>query len=105
MSKTNLFKTAWSYFKANIFSSFSDCLKAAWQKAKLTIAMKSGAVNLSFTKKDGTETTRIATIDPHLFTYDSKGTGSNPKADVICFYSLTDNGFRSFRIENLIGFQ
>lgn len=104
MSKSNLFKTAWSYLKQNLFSTFSECLKAAWLNLKLRAALKIGKVILTFKKKDGSYTAREATTNSNLFSYESKGRRT-PKLDVISFFSLTDDGFRSTRIENVIHFQ
>lgn len=104
MNKSKLFKTAWSLLKGGLFSNFADALKAAWAKFKLRMALKAGAVKLSFKKVDGTTTERLATLDARLFEYATKGRLSNEVSGLVKFWSLTDNAFRSMKIENLIGF-
>ena len=100
--KSIIFKDAWTYFKKNLFLTFSEALKAAWKAYKLKLALKSGKVSITFQKASGEITTRIATLSSDLFAYQSTTTSRTPKSDLIKFYSLTDEGFRACRIERLL---
>lgn len=103
--KSQLFSTAWSYFKSKLFLTFSEALKAAWKAYKLKVALKTGEVAITFQKASGEITTRIATLNQDLFSYIPKTNGRPSKPDVIRFYSITNESFRACRIERLISFQ
>ena len=69
--------------------------------------LASGAVYFTYRKKDGTErgaygTRNTGIIKDHNATPVSTGT---EKIGVITYYDLDSNGWRCFKIENLIGFK
>lgn len=51
--KSEVFKTAWQFIKADIFTTFSEALKAAWAKVKLVYALRAGLAYFSFRKVSG----------------------------------------------------
>lgn len=101
--KVSLFKTAWSFFKDGLFSSFSLALKAAWNRLKVLTALKNGVARFSYKRKsDGSTREAIGTLREGNYQYQYKGSKNKTKLDVIKYYDLTANAFRSFRIENLL---
>lgn len=102
--KSQVFNTAWELFKSNVFTTFSECLQYAWKQIKLVLAMKNGTVKISFRKSNGEITERLATLNTNLFEYENKGTDRPNRAGNIKFWSITDDAFRSCRIERLISF-
>lgn len=105
MNKSDIFKTAWSYFKTNLFISFSDALKAAWAFHKTVKLMKQGKVEITFRKANGEITSRLGTLSRDLIDYTTKGGKSFSKVGTVRFYSLTDQQFRAFRIERLLSYK
>lgn len=100
--KKAVFTKAWELIKSNIFSSFADALKAAWKIVKLHTKLKAGVVNFSFIKKDGTIRNAIGTLCTSLFTYESKGSDKVEQSNLLKYYDLEANAFRSFIIINLL---
>jgi len=82
--------------------SFGDAQRKAWEIVKAKSRMVKNLVAVTFKKKDGTETTRIATLNPAFLPEpkNSKGRKSNPLK--VNFWSITDNGFRSFLAQNFV---
>ena len=99
--KSQIFTTAWAYIKANLFTTFSDALKAAWKEFKTKAALRAGEVKLTFRKASGEITERAATLH-YSFMPSSWVRGRAPKLGVVVFWSITDDAFRSCRIERLI---
>ena len=46
--KKELFATAWQFIKDKLFTSFSDALKAAWNRLKIVSALKKGVAYFSY---------------------------------------------------------
>ena len=106
--KSELFRTAWQMLRGGLFTNFANALKCAWQKVKaaqsLISKMRAGVCEFSFTKVDGTERKAKGTLNPLLFAYQNKNTDSKKNASVIVYYDMEANGFRSFKLNNLITF-
>jgi hypothetical protein len=102
--KSSIFTTAWQLFKGGIFATFAEALKAAWNKSKLQSALKSGVAYFKFTKADGKEREAIGTLHPVNFQYENKGSQSIQKPGLVKFWDVEKRAFRSFNIENFIGF-
>jgi hypothetical protein len=103
--KSQLFTTAWALFKDGLFGSFSESLKAAWNKAKLLKALKSGVAYFKFRKQDGTEREAIGTLNGANIQYAAKGTGkSSDKVGLVKFWDIEKRAFRSLNIDTFIGF-
>lgn len=81
--------------------SWSDSLKAAYKALKAKAELKQSVCRIVFTKTDGTRAERVGTLRPD-FLPDFKGNGRVSTSAKITFWSLTDNGFRSFLPQNLI---
>jgi len=82
LSKKSIFHLAWKLYKANIFSNFSDALKAAWKQAT------QGQNEVTFIKvSTGEKTTRrIANITERY--YKAKGAAKKISSDVLRFVDL-----------------
>lgn len=106
--KSELFRTAWQMLRGGLFTNFANALKCAWQKVKaaqnLISKMRAGVVEFSFTKIDGTERKAKGTLNSSLFSYQHKTTDSKKNASIVVYYDMEANGFRSFKLNNLITF-
>lgn len=80
--------------------TMSDSMKAAWQLQKLNEMLREGVVNLVYYKKDGSVRKALATLRCGGY----KGT-SDTLSKVVVYYDLNKCAFRSFCVENLIGFE
>jgi hypothetical protein len=61
----------------------------------LTTRLRNGVVLIRFTKKDGSETQRLCTLQSHLVT-PPKGTGKpNSNPNILPVWSLDDKAWRS----------
>lgn len=94
--KRKLFKTAWALMDR--FDSFGKALSHAWKILKLRLKMKIGNVRFSFTKVDGSIRDAVGTLN---IDYDFKG-GSIEQFKTMPYYDCEANGWRSFKLENLI---
>ena len=99
--KVSLFNNAWSMFKAGLFPSFAKALKAAWDRIKVVTGMKTGVVAFEYLKNDGT--IRIAKGTLTGFDYTAKTTETKPKPELIKYYDIEAQSFRSFRLDRFIG--
>ena len=77
--KVSLFNNAWSMFKAGLFTSFAQALKAAWSRVKVVTRMKTGVVAFEYIKSDGT--IRLAKGTLTGLDYTAKTTESKPKSN------------------------
>ena len=94
--------TAWNFFKSNIFSTFSDALKAAWKRVKLIAKLRAGIAYFSFTKKDGSIRKAIGTLNPTNFTYTVKGGIKKVNLAIVKYWDIEKRAYRSLKVENLI---
>lgn len=92
-------RLAWKIRKTG--KSWSESLKAAYKALKAKAKLQQSVCRIVFKKTDGTVTERLATLRPD-FLPDFKGNGRVSTSSKITFWSLTDNGFRSFLPTNLI---
>jgi len=99
--KVSLFNNAWSMFKAGLFTSFAKALKAAWSRIKVITGLKSGVVTFQYIKSDGS--IRIATGTLSDINYVAKTTESKPKPEIIKYFDIEAQSFRSFRLDRFIG--
>lgn len=92
-------RLAWKIKKTG--KSWSESLKAAYKTLKAKAELKQSVCRISFQKTDGTITERVGTLRPD-FLPSLKGGSRVSTSAKITFWSLTDNGFRSFLPQNLI---
>jgi WYL_2, Sm-like SH3 beta-barrel fold len=102
--KKELFKAAWQMLKENLFTTFSEALKAAWNRFKLLAQLKKGIAYFSFKKADGSTRVAVGTLRNDNFSYESKGTDKVAKIGLVKFWDVENRAFRSLNIENFISF-
>jgi len=51
--KKEVFTTAWELFRNNLFTTFGECLRAAWRRVKLVAKLRTGLAYFSFRKVNG----------------------------------------------------
>lgn len=95
--KTKLFKIAHA-IKAQ-FATFGEALKQAWKIIKLQARMIVGNVSFKFRKVDGSIREAVGTL---TVKYESKGNGKPMSVDSMMYYDIEANGFRSFKVFNLV---
>jgi hypothetical protein len=102
MNKSELFRQAWQMKKAGTYTTFSEALKAAWKRWKLTNRLKSGVVSFSFTKEDGSLRIALGTLESGRFEYTPKGNGERkPNPNVVKYFDLEKNAIRAVRLDRL----
>lgn len=85
------------------------------QKEEFKQKLREGKVEFKYKKKDGTERKAVGTMDPKLMDLPEKKTqsdvdGAEKKktrklpSDSVFYYDLEAKGFRSFKMENFIGY-
>jgi hypothetical protein len=79
--------------------SFAICLIQAWKVYRLSKKMVTGAVKFAFEKKDGTLRYATGTLK-HIINTVAADITKNYKA--VPYYDIEVQGFRSFKIQNLI---
>ena len=68
--------------------------------------LKSGTVQITFTKTTGEKRTCKATLDPARLPVQEKSQKTRAKnPDILTFFSVDDNGWRSCKIESIISYQ
>ena len=104
--KSEVFKTAWQLFRENIFTSFGECLRAAWQRAKLVVSLRAGLAYFRFRKANGEIREAIGTLNSSIFSYQAKSNGERrqPSPVVVRYWDVERRAFRSLRISNFLGF-
>lgn len=102
MQKSNLFKAAWAFFKANIYATFSEALTAAWVRLKAMQKMSKGWATIKYRKSDGSITERIATTSKNILPGDFSNTPIEYTPSQIRYFDQEANGWRSFKIDRFI---
>lgn len=102
INKSKLFKIAHAILRKAQVATWSEALKAAWKAVKVYTQMLVGNAEFSFRKVNGEIRKAIGTL--HDLDYTAKGTGtsSDKNADVICFWDVEKQAFRSFKSVTLI---
>lgn len=79
--------------------AFAVCLAKAWAIYRLYKRMKSGTVSFAYEKADGSLRKAKGTLQDVSSLI--KGTGSE-NYKTVRYFDVDANGFRSFKVENLI---
>lgn len=95
--RTKVFLQAWELVKAT-GKAFAICLAKAWNLYRLANRMKKGTVKFAYEKVDGSLRKAVGTLKD--LNYIPKGKESSLKT--FSYFDIEANGFRSFRINNLI---
>lgn len=102
VNKSKLFKIAHTIIRKGQVATWSQALKAAWKAMKVYTMMLVGNVEFTFKKVNGEIRKAVGTL--HNVDYVSKGTGKDTEKniDVICFWDVEKQAFRSFKSVTLL---
>ncbi len=100
--RVRVMKYAWQLFRAT-GNAWRLCMLKAWELYRLAKAMREGVVTFSYSKMDGTIRKAVGTLInvPAGATLGGKKV-TKPSYKTMTYYDIEKNGFRCFRIENLI---
>ena len=96
---SNVMRRAWAIVRAT-GKTLSVALTKAWVLYRLTKKMRDGIVRFAYEKADGTIRKAKGTLQSIEGVI--KGTGKNDNTSTMRYYDVEANGFRSFRVENLV---
>ena len=91
---------AWQLVK-RLGMTMSEAMKASWLHFKVKSAMHKGIVKFYFTKVDGSIREAYGTLKSDLCP-ETKGTGRKSGAMVQTYYDTERQGWRSFKVANLL---
>ena len=94
-----IMRRAWHLFRS-MGKAFAVCLSKAWQLYRLTKRMRAGVVRFAYEKADGTLRKAAGTL--HEVSATIKGTGRTDGGQAVRYYDVEADGWRSFKVENLI---
>lgn len=100
--RVRVMKYAWQLWKSTK-EEWGECMLKAWQLYKLAKAMRSGVVEFSYLKTDGTIRKALGTLKgiPAGATLKGKKV-TKPSYKTLAYFDTEKNGFRCFKVENLI---
>ena len=99
--RSEIFKNAWTMYKAGIFTSFGESLKASWNRHKLIQLLRAGIAYFSFTKSNGETRLAIGTLRNGNFEYQSKSGQTNPKPELVKYWDIEKRSWRACRLDRL----
>jgi WYL_2, Sm-like SH3 beta-barrel fold len=102
MNRSTILTAAHKVRKTNPTLSWGECQRQAWAAYRLKEAMQSDVVEFQFIKSDKSVRIAKGTLNSELFQYEAKGTSVPTSPDVIRYFDLDANSWRSFRIERLL---
>lgn len=82
--------------------SWAEALRLGWKSAKLFSVLRNHYVTFTFAKLNGEITTRTGTLIPDALPASKGSTLRSRSSAKVTFWSVTDNGFRSFLPQHLI---
>lgn len=102
MKRTELSKVmrrAWAIARTT-GKTFAVCLAKSWQLYRLAKQMRAGVVRFAYEKKDGTLRRAIGTLKDIATLI--VGTGRPDDGRIVKYYDVEVDGWRSFKVENLV---
>lgn len=94
-----IMRRAWALFRST-GRAFSVCLSKVWELYRLTKRMRAGVVRFAYEKTDGSLRKACGTL--HDVAATVKGTGHPNDAITMRYYDVEADGWRSFKVENLV---
>ncbi len=89
--------------QAKVKLAWGECQKLAWKVFRLKEQLKKNILKITFQKADGTETTRLATLNPAFLPEPKVNTKKRvSKSHKVTFWSVSDGAFRSFLPEKFL---
>ena len=86
----------------NSTMSWAECLKQAWQVAKLQVRMKSQTVEFFFQKVNGEIRQAFGTLVSSEIDYTPNGRGHQTSSDCVKYWDKQKGAWRQFKTYNLI---
>lgn len=68
----------------------------------LRLLLKKGKVSFTFQKKDGSVRHAVGTTNAGFYTYERKGNGNPTPADMVVYWDLEKDAWRSFHEAQLV---
>ncbi|WP_289872854.1 SH3 beta-barrel fold-containing protein [uncultured Duncaniella sp.] len=103
INRSKLFKIAHAIIRKSQVASFSEALRLAWKAIRIYTQMQIGKVEFSFRKLDGTVRKAVGTLcDIDYAPSSNTVKRAKPDDDVMCYFDVEKNNFRSFRVFTLI---
>ena len=99
--KTEIFKTAWQFFKQT-GENFAECLKKAWANYKLKTQMQKKIVKFYFRKVNGEIREAYGTLRTDLMPVIEKNDNRAKNATVQIYFDTEVKEFRCFKKLNLV---
>lgn len=96
---SKIMRQAWAIYKATK-QAFAVCLCKAWGLWRMAKRMRTEVVKFAYLKADGTIRKAIGTLKDTAELV--KGTGRTDTGKAFKYYDVEAEGFRSFKVENLI---
>lgn len=96
---SKIMRRAWVLFRTT-GKAFSVCLAKSWAIYRLINRMRTGVVSFAFEKADGTLRKAKGTL--HEVAATIKGAGRSDNSRTVKYYDVEADGWRSFKVENLI---
>ncbi|WP_288290621.1 SH3 beta-barrel fold-containing protein [uncultured Alistipes sp.] len=94
-----IMRRAWALFRST-GRAFAVCLSKAWELYRLTKRMRAGVVLFAYEKTDGSLRKACGTL--HDVAATVKGTGRPDDGQTVKYYDVEADGWRSFKVENLV---
>ena len=106
MKKSNfrvrVMKYAWHLWKSTQYS-WQLCMIKAWQLYRLARRMRSGLVSFYYTKSDGSIRKATGTLKDRPSGVSLNGKHlTKPSYKTMAYFDIDKNGYRCFKVENLI---
>mgnify|MGYP000857041092 FL=1 len=98
---SNIMRMAWQMCRAT-GEAFAECLHKAWQVFKLKMKMRTGIVQFFYLKSSTGELRQaFGTLKDDLCS-ETKGSDRKPNKHLVTYYDMLAEGWRSFRMFNLV---
>ena len=101
LNKSNIFKTAWQFFRQTGIS-FSECLKKAWENAKLVLKLQTGIIKFYFQKVNGEIREAWGTLQKEIIQDKLKGGKRVQNNTIQVYFDTEKQEFRCFKKFNLV---
>ena len=100
--RVRVMKYAWQLWRATR-QAWRICMIKAWQLYKLAKTMREGNTTFYYLKADGSIRKAVGTLmnTPSGMTFNGKRV-TKPSYKTMTYFDVEKNGFRCFRVENLI---
>lgn len=98
---SNIMRMAWTMCRAT-GNTFAECLRKAWQIFKLKMKMLTGIVEFWYRKSSTGELRQAFGTLKDDICPETKGTGRIPNKHLVTYYDTVAEGWRSFRMFNLV---